>query len=252
MSRARSAGTQRDSAKERPPSEQMGALDPAGYGVEQIRSFAHAVRNPLNGARLHLVFLERELAQLGGSPDALESARVIGAEITRIAELLAELLEVPRRPQKARSLLSLQSLCASALELLSKDARQVGVDVGTELEDPDLMLEVHRKEMEQVLFDLLHRALQGALAGGGRVLLRARRDIDAGHAAIEIQHDGTCSSTGLEPSIETQGSDFNVAMRIVADHGGSIDVITRPGQTCFHVKLPLSGRERAASASEWG
>jgi signal transduction histidine kinase len=252
MARARSAGNVEQGAPDRTESERSICGMPAGYDGEQIRKFAHALRNPLNGARLHLLFLQRELDVLGASADALDSARVIDSEIGRIAELLSELLESPRSAGKTRTPVSLRSLCARALELLSDDAREVGVDVGTELEDPDLLLEVHRQEMEQVLFDLLHRALQGALAGGGRVLLRARRDADTGQAAIEIQHDGSCSSPGLAPSIESHAADFSVAMRIVADHGGTIDVVTRPGHTCFHVKLPLSRSERAASASEWG
>jgi nitrogen-specific signal transduction histidine kinase len=147
-------------------------------------------------------------------------------------------------------LVSLRSLCARAI--LSSNAREVGVDVGR-ARGSDLLLEVQRQEMEQVLFDLLHRALQGALAGGGRVVLRAHRDVEAGQAAIEIQHDGRGSSTGLGPLIETEsGSDFSVAMRIVADHGGTIELVTRPGQASFHVRLPLSGVDHAANAAELG
>jgi nitrogen-specific signal transduction histidine kinase len=251
MSRARSAGNVESSARERTESESAICGERRGeqgaYDHETIRKFAHTLRNPLNGARLHLLFLERELNGLGASADALDSARLIDAEISRIAELLKALVESPRAPEKTRTLISLRSLCARAIELLSDDAREVGVDVGADFEDPDLLLEVHRQEMEQVLFDLLHRALQGALAGGGRVLLRARRDADAGQAAIEIQHDGSCSSPGIDPGMDSQATDFSVAMRIVADHGGTIDVVTRPGQTSFHVKLPLSRGERAAS-----
>jgi nitrogen-specific signal transduction histidine kinase len=43
-----------------------------------------------------------------------------------------------------------------------------------------------------------------------------------------------------------------VALSIVADHGGTIEVVSRPGQACFHVKLPLSRVECFASAAESG
>jgi nitrogen-specific signal transduction histidine kinase len=216
-----------------------------------MRRFAHAIRNPLNGARLHLVFLERELARLGASRDAMDSAHVIGEEIDRIADLVTELTS-RRAPAKPRTLLSLNSLCAGAIELVSSRAREAGVDVGAELEEPDSMLAVHRQEMEQVLFDLLHRALQGALASGTRVLLRAHRDTDASQAVIEIRHDGDGATAALGPSLEPDsGSDFRVAMRIVADHGGSIDVVSEPGQASFHVKLPIVRGESAVPLANW-
>ena len=41
---------------------------------------AHEIRNPLNGARLHVSFLERALAREGGSTEALEAVHVVGDE----------------------------------------------------------------------------------------------------------------------------------------------------------------------------
>jgi nitrogen-specific signal transduction histidine kinase len=217
-----------------------------------VRQFAHSIRNPLNGARLHLVFLERELGLLGASRDAIESARVIGEEIDRIAGLLAELCAARRPAPRPRTLLSLNSLCAGAVELVSSRAREAGVDVGAELAEPDSMLAVHRQEMEQVLFDLLHRALQSALASGSKVLLRARRDAESGQAVIEIRHEGDGATAALGSTLEPDsGSDFRVAMRIVADHGGSIDVDSRPGHACFHIELPIVRGEPLAPVAEW-
>lgn len=243
MSRARWLGSGEDEA------QRSAALREPCEPTSELRRFAHAIRNPLNGARLHLVFLERELARLRASRDAMDSAHVIGEEIDRIAELVSELTSRRERP-KPRTLLSLNALCAGAIELVSSRAREAGVDVGAELEEPDSMLAVHRQEMEQVLFDLLHRALQGALASGTRVLLRAHRDAD--QAVIEIRHDGEGATAALGPSLEPEsGSDFRVAMRIVADHGGSIDVASQPGQSSFHVKLPIVRSETSVPLAKW-
>jgi signal transduction histidine kinase len=205
---------------------------------EVLRSFVHAIREPLNGARLHLVFLERELARLGASEQALDAAGVIADEIDRAAALVRELENAPLGDHGARTLVPLSALCAAAVDLVSREA---GVQVGTELEDPDLMLEVRQEEMEQVLRRLLQRALGAALGGGGRVLLRARRDPESGHASIQIEHDGG-ESSALDPAlgVDSSSSDFRIAISIVAEHGGTIEANSRPGQTSFHVKLPLS------------
>jgi hypothetical protein len=102
------------------------------------------------------------------------------------------------------------------------------------------------------LFDLLHRALQGALAGGSKVVLRAHRDGDSGQALIEIRYDGA-GGPALGPRLPPDsGADFRIAMRIVADHGGSIDAVSRPGQASFHVKLPIVRGAAATPIAELG
>jgi nitrogen-specific signal transduction histidine kinase len=62
-----------------------GVVDP-----RSARRFAHAIRNPLNGAKLHLALLERQLDVLRAGPDAYGSLRWIEAQIDRVASLVAQ------------------------------------------------------------------------------------------------------------------------------------------------------------------
>ncbi|MES1175556.1 MAG: protoglobin domain-containing protein [Myxococcales bacterium] len=61
-----------------------------------VADLAHEIRNPLNGAQLHLVILERALRAQSGEQDALEAARVVGDELRRVASMLTKFLELAR------------------------------------------------------------------------------------------------------------------------------------------------------------
>jgi signal transduction histidine kinase len=207
------------------------------------RAFAHEIRNPLNGAQLHVTFLQRELLKLDASADALEAAGVIASEIQRVAMLVTQFLESSQPPSRAR--VSLRALCLRALQLSARDAERAGVEVGTELESADCTVEVDLSQMEQVLLHLLQRAIEGALEGGGRVIVRARRD--AQDALIEVKHNSKPNpmlAEALLARADAQSPNLNLALRIVADHGGTIEVTSAPDRTEFRVKVPLQ-RQRS-------
>ena len=54
---------------------------------------AHEIRNPLNGAQLHVSFLQRAIKKRGNEPEMLEAVNVVGDEIQRLAALVTR---VPR------------------------------------------------------------------------------------------------------------------------------------------------------------
>src|SRR6185437_10037391 len=55
---------------------------------------AHEIRNPLNGARLHLTVLERGLRRAGVEDAAtLDAVRVVGDEIRRLGALVSDFLD---------------------------------------------------------------------------------------------------------------------------------------------------------------
>jgi signal transduction histidine kinase len=57
---------------------------------------AHEIRNPLNGAQLHLALLERAIKKSASQQDMLDATQVVSQEIKRLAELVTEFLEFAR------------------------------------------------------------------------------------------------------------------------------------------------------------
>jgi len=57
---------------------------------------AHEIRNPLNGAQLHLALLERAIKRNASQPEMLEATQVVTQQLKRLAELVTEFLELAR------------------------------------------------------------------------------------------------------------------------------------------------------------
>jgi signal transduction histidine kinase len=84
-----------------------------------------------------------------------------------------------------------------------------------------------------------------AATGGGRVIVRTRRTPRQG--VIEVEDEGPGLPAPDAPifdafySTKPHGTGLGLAIvhRVVSDHGGLVEVESRPGRTVFTVSLPL-------------
>ncbi|HVY44349.1 MAG TPA: ATP-binding protein, partial [Minicystis sp.] len=206
---------------------------------------AHEIRNPLNGAQLHVTFLERGLKRAGVvDGETIDAVHVVSDEIRRLGRLVDEFLDFARpRPLDKRAV-SLKAICARAVQLVARvDAP--GVEVSLDLPSTDVEIEVDAQKTEQVLLNLLQNAVEAAAQAGGHVTLRARRQPRA--VVVEVEDDGPGLPSPDSPIFDAffttkakgTGLGLAIAHRIVSDHAGSIDVKSVPGKTVFRVTLPL-------------
>jgi PAS domain S-box-containing protein len=222
-------------------SEKLAAVGTLAAGL------AHEIRNPLNGARLHLTFLDRGLRRAGvDDADALEAVRVVGEEIHRLEELVNEFLDFARPRPLEKKVCSLRAICERAVQLLAPVARTGGVVLQLDFPASDLDIEIDGPKVEQVLLNVLQNGIESTTsAGGGSVTLRVRRQ--PRRALLEIEDDGPGLPSPDAPIFDAfystkphgTGLGLPIAHRIVTDHGGVIDVSSRPGSTLFRLTLPL-------------
>lgn len=207
---------------------------------------AHEIRNPLNGAHLHLAFLERALRRSGGDPDALEAVRVVNDEIRRLSTLVSEFLEFARPNPLTRWPVALQAVCERALQLASADAARAGVALVRDYAPKEVVVLADGARIEQVLLNLVRNAIE-ALASGGRGTVVARVRLKPGQGVVEIEDDGPGIPSGEAPifdaffSTKPGGTGLGLAIvhRIVTDHGGDVEVVSKPRRTVFRVRLPI-------------
>jgi PAS domain S-box-containing protein len=215
---------------------------------------AHEIRNPLNGAQLHVSFLERAIKRQASEADMLEATSVVGDEIKRLAILVTEFLDFARpRPPELKPT-SLSKLMEHACGLIEATAATVRVRLTCDTPGSDVEFPADTAKLTQVLLNLLTNAVDAAgAAGGGNVLLRGRRG--PRHVFIDVEDDGPGLSSPDAPifdafySTKEGGTGLGLAIthRIVTDHGGSIDVSSRPGKTNFHIALPIEQRSGMTS-----
>jgi PAS domain S-box-containing protein len=207
---------------------------------------AHEIRNPLNGAQLHVAFLERAIKRKGEQQDMLEATRVVGEEIKRLALLVTEFLDFARPKPPDLKPTSLVRCLEHACGMVEPTARAVHVKVTCDPPSSDIQFQADFAKITQVLLNLLNNAVEATgAAGGGSVLLRGRRG--PRHLMIDVEDDGPGLSTPDAPifdafySTKEGGTGLGLAIshRIVTDHRGTIDVSSRPGKTTFRITLPL-------------
>lgn len=208
---------------------------------------AHEIRNPLNGAHLHVTFLERGLRKSGADAESLEAVKVVGDEITRLSALVTEFLDFARPKPLDRKPVLVQRLCEKIATLLAPTLQKSGCQLRLDLPSADLLIDADASKIEQVLINLLQNAIEAmATTGGGVVAVSVRRQ--PLFAAIEIEDHGPGLPEPHAPVFDAfyttkpDGTGLGLAIvhRIVTDHGGTVTVESRPGKTLFRVTLPLA------------
>jgi PAS domain S-box-containing protein len=230
--------------------EKLAALGTLAAGL------AHEIRNPLNGAQLHIAFLKRALQAKKLEPEMIDAASVVAEEIKRLARLVSEFLDFARPSALAKNRVVVQALFARALELTAAPAEAAGIAFHVDTPPQDLTIVADAAKLEQVLLNVVQNAIEALVPGGtGNIVLRARRH--PRHVLLEIEDDGPGLPSPDAPvfdaffSTKPAGTGLGLAIthRIITDHGGTVDVESRPGRTCFRLTLPI-GKDTSETERE--
>ncbi len=239
-------------------SEQLASVGFLAAGV------AHEINNPLASIAMCAESLEGRLtASVTDAADAQVIHRyleLIQNEAFRCKGITEKLLDFSRLGEVKRQATGLASLVGDVAEML----RHVGRFAGRSIEvdpDHDVLVMVNPQEIKQVVLNLLVNALD-SIDEQGHVRVSARRS--GGMGVLTVADDGCGMSAEVlehlfEPFFTRRkagqgtGLGLSIVHRIVADHGGRIEVSSAgPGQgATFRVLLPLAevgGGHRDAGA----
>ena len=174
----------------------------------------------------------------------------------RVSELVKAIKTYAHMDKAASKEVDVPSGLDSTLVMLGHKLKKGDVEVVREYEEGLPPVCGHAGELNQVWTNLLDNAID-AVEGRGKIRVRASRE--NGRVLVEISDDGPgipeeVRERMFEPFFTTKdvgqgtGLGLDISRRVVVDdHGGDIRVESRPGETRFQVRLPITPDAREAS-----
>ncbi|MBI2158121.1 MAG: GAF domain-containing protein [Candidatus Rokubacteria bacterium] len=213
---------------------------------------AHELNNPLAtiaGCAEALRERLREAADAGRAAlaDFPNYLGLIEEEAYRCKEITGSLLQFVREPGSRRAPTDLNGLVQKAVELLAHQSRFAESRFVTELDAALPPATVNEGQLRQVFLGLASNGLE-AMDGRGTLTLRSR--VRRGEIEVEFEDAGPGIPDENLPRVfdpffttkppgQGTGLGLAIAQGIVADHGGRIEVTSRPGKgSVFRVVLP--------------
>jgi C4-dicarboxylate-specific signal transduction histidine kinase len=229
---------------------------------ELTTGVAHELNNPLNNIGL-FVGNAIDLIEL----TVMDKRQIVGElghamqQVRKATEIISHLRTFGRAAPASRQLVSLRQVIERALSLMQEQLRLRDINVTVDLEPEEPVVSGNSIQLEQVFINLLTNA-RDALADSVRKAIRISVAVDSASAEVAFSDTGTGIPPGLErrifdPFFTTKevgkgtGLGLSIAYGIIKDHGGTISVVSGPGEgATFFINLPLAQSDAGqASAS---
>ncbi|MDP6037617.1 MAG: ATP-binding protein [Candidatus Latescibacteria bacterium] len=220
-------------------------------------SVAHEVRNPLGAIDIQLQLLEEDLGDLasGLGKRFLERLNIAQTEMKRIDRIVQNFLRFSRTPKLRLRQLSLNDVVRHVFELVSPEARERKIQVRLELFEDLPVINGDEDQLGQAVLNMTINAFQ-SMASGGELI--ARTQVESSQVCLTLSDTG-CGIPEEEvdrifefyytTKDEGTGLGLSIAQRIIYQHGGHIDVESRPGLgTTFRIYWPILQEENTRKA----
>ena len=194
-----------------------------------------------DSARAALVRISASL-EISGLLNEIESSA------SRISDLVRAIKEYTFMDQAPLQNVDVVKTLENTLTILNHKLKH-GVTVKRDYRDSSLSVNSFGSELSQVWTNLIDNAID-AMGGQGELYVRAYRDDSC--VVVEIADNGPGISPEVMPHIyepffttkgvgEGTGLGLDTVKRIIRKHHGTIQVRSKPGDTCFQVWLPVAG-----------
>ena len=177
----------------------------------------------------------------------------IGDVTGRIVEIIKALKGYSFMDQAPVQAVDVREGLNDTLVMLNSKLRK-GVKVNLDFAETLPRIQGHGSELNQVWTNLIDNAIS-AMGGEGKIELRAYQDDD--WVVVEVVDNGPGIPIEAQEKIfdpfyttkapgEGTGLGLNISHGIIVEkHDGQISVMSKPGMTCFNIKLPIMGNTSA-------
>jgi len=190
------------------------------------------------------------LVRIAASVEIANLLNEIESSTTRISDLVCAIKEYTYMDQSPVQNVDVVKSLETTLTILNHKLKK-GVAVHRDYQKVPLLVNSFGSELNQVWSNLVDNAID-AMHGQGELRIRTYRQDSC--VVVEIADNGPGIPPDIKPRIfepffttkgvgEGTGLGLDTVQRLVRKHGGSIQVESKPGDTCFQVWLPLAGEK---------
>lgn len=209
---------------------------------------AHEIGNPLNSLMIHLELLKKDMKSL---PEAKQKSlektlNVLNGETARLDRIIRNFLKATRRPPLRFKEEDLNRIVEDAVSFLAPAFKEnkVAIHFQPDPNLPHFLMDAER--LHQAFLNLLKNGMEAMPRGGGlsiaishkdSVVSVSVRDQGKGIPKDDLPHIFEAYYTTKE---EGSGLGLMTVYNVVREHGGRIDVTSKPGKgTMFMLHLPI-------------
>jgi len=214
---------------------------------EVARRLAHEIKNPLTPIQLSAERLRRKLADVSPPLQELvqECTSTIIGEVESLKGLVDEFSQFARMPAPRAVATGLHGFLNDTLALY--DGLFASVEFRKHYDAAVSQVRLDPEQMKRVMINLIDNAIE-AMGRNGTIVIETSRDTSQSLVRIVVSDTGPGIPAAERDklflpyySTKGRGSGLGLAIvrRIVAEHGGSIDVTDNvPTGTRFIIELP--------------
>lgn len=216
---------------------------------ETVASLSHSIKNILQGIRGGADVVEMGLRK--SSLDEVKTGwKMLERNLDKVQALTMNMLAYSKERRPTAEMTHLPHVLNECLELVKNAAADKKVTILTEISQGQPPIPVDPDGLHQAILNLLVNAIDAVEAKRGVVTLSCQYDAVAQTSIIEVQDNGVGISEKDQqkiflPFFSTKGQrgtglGLAVTKKIVEEHRGAIQVISKLGQgTTFRIILPV-------------
>jgi signal transduction histidine kinase len=191
------------------------------------------------------------LARVNCQLAAAKLASEIKTATTRISELVGAIKEYSYMDQASVQEIDIHKGLDNTLLILKYKLKKKDISVTRDYAESLPLIKAYGSELNQVWTNLIVNAVD-AMSKGGTLKVRTKREPT--DIMVEIRDNGAgipadARSRIFEPFFTTKpvgegtGLGLDTVARIVRKHRGNVRFESKPGDTCFQVRLPIGWRQ---------